>query len=171
MVNPSVGKFKKPNLLAGLGFSYSYDYQKTNNDNNDEISRTNTHSFGVNIYAQRFFTWQKNSFSPLMIMLLLVIVSEKFFQRLAMRKTKRIQMDMAPASILRPGLSYQLTNRLLFDAYLSNLISISYSHNQKKYADSSPEHKSYENYFGLSSSLTNTNLGYVGLGFRWLLKK
>jgi hypothetical protein len=65
-----------------------------------------------------------------------------------------------------------LTRRLLFDAYLNNLIGVSYSKVKiKDKTQQSPETTSSQRSFDISSSLGNTSLGSVGLGFRWLLGK
>jgi hypothetical protein len=72
---------------------------------------------------------------------------------------------------LAPGLSYKLTTRFLVDAYLSNFIFIVYSHSKTTYSSPTSRPSSTQNSFNLLSSLSNTNLGNVGIGFRWLIKR
>jgi hypothetical protein len=71
-----------------------------------------------------------------------------------------------------PGISYRLSDRFLFDASLSNLLNLSYTYSEIKYNTSATTTaKAISNSLGVSTSLSNTNLGNVGLGFRWLLAK
>lgn len=166
-VNPSIAKFEKPNVLKGISLSYAYRNEKNINQNND-INKRNDHSIGIDFFRQHFFPLAPKFYFT---------VNGSIGASYNFGKTRTIYNN-SPASESKnsgygvgfgvsPGLSYQLSKRVLFDAGLSNLLSVSFSHNLAK----SGSAKSTSNQFNLSSSLSNTNLGSVGLGFRLLLKK
>lgn len=170
-INPSVGWLSKPNLLSGIGLSYGYSYQKFMNSYDSSFQKLYNNAIAVNGFSQRFFTLAKNLFFTVNTS---VSAGYNFGKQInspnynIISKTTGFSVGVS----LAPGLSYRLTQRLLFDAYLSNLISVSYAYSQTKYNNYTAAGylKSTQNSFNLSSSLSNTNLGNVVLGFRWLLK-
>lgn len=170
-ISPSISSFTKPNLLCGIGLSYAYNYTKTKNSLNEEI-RGQSNSIGINFFSQRFFTLTQNLFFTIN-----TSASAYYSFGKQINTTNNIESEAKSSGYggnanFAPGLTCKLTQRLLFDAYLSNLISIGYSHNETKDNNiAPPNNKLFQNNFNLSSSLSNTSLGNVGLGFRWVLKK
>lgn len=166
-VNPSIATFKKANVLQGVSLSYDFRQEK-NRSSNNSVNKINNHSVGIGFFRQRFFPLAPK---------LYFTVNGSIGASYNFGKGTTILPNLPTSETLysgygvgfgvSPGLSYQLSKRVLFDAGLSNLLSVSFSHNQAK----SGSLKSTSNQFNLSSSLSNTNLGSVSLGFRLLLKK
>jgi len=130
-----------------------------------------SHSIGVNVFSQRFFTLPQNLFFTINTGASAAFSFGKQTNTSVNFISRRKSTGYGISVSLAPGLSYRLTQRLLFDAYLSNLINISYFHTETNFKNTqTPDTKSTQNNFNLSSSLSNTTLGNVGLGFRWLLK-
>lgn len=167
-VNPTLGWFTKPNLVCGIGINYNYSIQK-NNSNNSDSGKTYSHSFGVNLFSQRFFTLAHNFYFTVNTGGALAYN----FGKSALKNNYYSNGSGYSINIsIAPGISYRVTERLLFDAYLANLLNVYYSHNQNTNPNlPSTDNKVSQSFFGVSSSLSNTSIGNVGLGFRWLLKK
>jgi hypothetical protein len=171
-ISPSIAKFKKANVLRGIGFSYGYSYQKSKYNFNPTDTRQYNNSVGVNLFSQRFLSVAQNLSFTIQTG---ASVAYTFGRQIStinnvenVEKSKGYNLGVGVA----PGLSYKLSDRFLFDAYLNNLLNTSYSHSETKYTNQQgSEITSTDNNFHISSSLSNTSLGYVGLGFRWLLKK
>lgn len=171
-ISPSIGSFRKPNLLYGMGLAYGYNYQKTTNLLNTEVNRTSNHSIGINLFSQRFFTLAQNFFFTINTGVSVGYTFGKQINTTNNFGSEAKSSGYGASANFAPGLTYRFTRRLLFDAYLRNLINISYSHNQIKDKNASaPLNKSVQNNFSLSSGLSNTSLGNVGLGFRWSLRR
>ena len=167
-INPSIAKFTKANKLCGIGMSYGYTQQKTESPRNTQNTNSINQTIGVNVFSQRFYSLSKNLYftlnTPASVYYMFGKNIVESSNSINESKGKGYTINISVA----PGLSYQLNNRWLFDAYLSNLVNIGFSHSQSKSSNSN--FKTKGNSFGVSSSLSNTNLGNVGLGFRWLLK-
>lgn len=166
-VNPSFSKFRKPNLLKGIELSYSYQYWKSKSTQTTDVSRRYNNSIGISCFAQRFFPLTGKLFFT---MKTTVGVGYQFgtdFTTTNSVENKTKNTGFGGGLTVAPGLSYRLSNRFLFDAYLSNLLYLTYSHLEMKSGQSTR----VSNKVDLSSGLSNTNLGNVGLGFRWLLAK
>lgn len=169
-VSPSFSWFNKPNRLVGVGLSYGYyNYKETINN---QTTDAKVNSIGLNIFSQRFLTLTQKLFFTLYTG---ASASYSFGKR-----NNTVNNSYYPANTnsysvsvnFAPGISYRLTQRLLFDASLSNLIYLSYFHNETKYKNvNAPSTNSTQNSFNLSSSLSSSSLANVGLGFRWLLKR
>ena len=167
-INPSFAKFTKANQLCGIGLVYGYSQQKSVSPNYAQKSNIKNQNIGVNVFSQRFYNLAKNLYFTLntsgsvsYLFGKTVIESSNTYNE---SKSKGYAINVG----LTPGFSYQLNNRWLFDAYLSNLVNVGFSHNQSK--SSTSNYKTKSNNFGISSSLSNTNLGNIGLGFRYLIK-
>lgn len=171
-ISPSVGSFTNPNLLCGIGLSYGYNYYKNKSFMNDNVGQTWDHSIGINLFSQRFFSLAQKFFFTINTA---GAVGYSFGKQISTANNIKSEAKTSGYGIgisVAPGLSYRLTPRLLFDAYLSNLINISYSHNQAKGKnEAATDAKTFQNNFNLSSSLSNASLGNVGLGFRLLLPR
>ena len=167
-INPSFAKFTKSNQLCGIGMGYGYSRQKSESPNNAQNSYIINQTIGVNVFSQRLYSMAKklyftlNTPASIYYMFGKNIVKSSNSINESMGKGYSINLSLAP------GVSYQLNNRWLFDAYLSNLVNVGFSHNQSK--SSTSNYKTKSNNFGISSSLSNTNLGNIGLGFRYLLR-
>ena len=170
--SPSVAWFTKPNQLSGVGLFYSY--QKSNStSNNNSTSPTgyHTHYIGINVFSQRFYSLATKLYFTIYAGGLVTYnfgKSTYFYNGTQDVKNRGYSISGG----LTPGLSYRLTPRLLFDASLNNFLSIGYTRMSADAAPNLPSSgKSYSNNFYISSSLSNTSVGNVGIGFRWLLKK
>ena len=169
-ISPSLSWFNKPNHLIGIGLTYNYNNQKTK----DIITYANSKnsSIGMVLSSQRFFTLSQNFFFTVN-----TSVGANYSFGNSLNTVNNITNETknngyAVNASFAPGLSYRVTKRLLFDAYLSNLIFAGYSHSETKNKDPQATNaKSTQSNFAISSSLSNTSLGNVGLGFRWLLRK
>ena len=167
-INPSFAKFKKPNQLCGIGVGYGYSRQKTESPNSVQNTNSINQSVVINVFSQRFYSIAKNLYftlnTPASVYYMFGNNTVESSNSVNEIKNTGYSINLS----LAPGLSYQLNNRWLFDAYLSNLVNIGFSHNQSK--SSTSNNKTKSNNFGISSSLSNTNLGNIGLGFRYLIK-
>lgn len=173
--SPSIAWFTKANQLFGIGLQYNYNHEKSSVINypgySDTIS-SNSHSIGVNMFSQRFIPLAHNFYFT-------VTATGSAWYSFGKRSEIRTANELSTRTTgygirasLAPGLTYRLTQRFLFDAYLSDFLSAGYTHSQYKNGDGGGSgEKPHQNTFNLSSSLSNTSLGNIGLGFRWLLKK
>lgn len=121
-ISPSVGSFSRSNLLCGIGLSYGYNYQKNKSFMNADDSKMWNHSIGINLFSHRFFTLTQKFFFTINTS---GGFSYSFGKQIS--TTNNIQSEAKSSGYgiglsLAPGLSYRLTPRFLFDAYLSNLI-------------------------------------------------
>ena len=167
-INPSFAKFTKPNQLCGIGVGYGYSRQKFESPVTSQNTNVINQTIGVNVFSQRLYNMAKNLYFTLNTpaSVYYMFGNNKIESSNSVNEIKNTGYSINLS--LAPGLSYQLNNRWLFDAYLSNLVNIGFSHNQSKSSPSNNKTKS--NNFGISSSLSNTNLGNIGLGFRYLLR-
>lgn len=172
-VNPSFGWFNKPNVLWGIGVSYGFNYQKNKTSfMSPDANRIWRNSLGINIFSQKFFTLTHGFFFTVNTIGGLGYGFGKQINTVNNIESKATNSEYGISLGVSPGLSYRLTSRLLFDATLSNLLYIGYSYNQNKGKDAAgSDIKTFDKSFNLSTALSNTSLGSVGLGFRWLLRK
>lgn len=168
---PSVAWFTKPNQLCGFGVQYSFLQSNISSNNNSIVPvRHHSHFLGLSILSQRFF--------PLAARFYFTVntagsVTYNFGKSTFQSASTEVRNNRGYSinAGLSPGLTYRLTPRILFDASLTYLLSADYTHAETSASNLPAGQKSYNNTFGISSSLSNTTLGGVGLGFRWLLKK
>jgi len=167
--SPSVGWFNKTNQLSGIGLNYGYSSYKTINSSGSFTEVTKNHSIGAEFFSQRFISLAQNLFFT---------INSSFGGNYSFgtKKSTTNNVDYKDetrgyniGAEIAPGLSYKLTKRLLFDSYLNNFISINYNYLRQKL--SSGNTGLVQKNFSVSSSLSNTSIGNVGLGFRWLLSK
>jgi len=171
-LHPSLGKFYKPNLLKGIGLFYGYSYMKSKSSTSTVIDKANNNWIGVDLFAERFFNLSKNIFFTFQTG---AGANYRFGKSTTTSPVSEIISESKGYVLgvgLTPGFSYRLSKHFLFDAHLSNILSANYSYSETKVsAPSTILPKSTTSDFNLSSSLSNTNLGTVNLGFRLLLDK
>lgn len=170
-INPSIAKFINSTTLRGIGLVYNYNNYiiKEEEPNNGNSFKNIAHSEGINIFSQRFISLGNNFFFTIQASAtgLYSYGKQSDFMTKAMTKAKVYSITAAMA----PGLSYKINRRLLFDALLTNILSAGYQHTTAVTNYPLPkETKTHNNTFNISSSLSNTTLGNIGVGFRWLLK-
>lgn len=173
-INPSIGKFYTPTSLRGIGIIYNYN---NNNNYSTEDTTANRNGYknflnsaGLNIFSQHFISLSSNLFFTIQTSALALYSFCKLSDLITTTTTKNKAYGISAA--LAPGISYKLNSRILFDAYFSNLLSVGYTYSTTVTNYPLPkETKTHGNSFNISSSLSNTNLGNIGLGFRWLLKR
>ncbi|HEX8356509.1 MAG TPA: hypothetical protein VF610_03820 [Segetibacter sp.] len=169
---PSLGWFTKPQQLVGVGLIYGYNQQKLTNNNAGDPTKSYAHNAGVTIFSQRFITLGPKLYFTMQAGLSVAYSFGKSFYKTGSTDVATNNNGYGVNANLAPGLSYRLLNRVLFEGYLSNLINIGYNYTKSEPGNSSTSNnKSYQESFGISSSLSNSSLGNVGIGFRWLLKK
>ena len=167
----SKAKFISPKTLLGIGLAYGYyryvvDQQAPANNNNYKYT---SHSGGVNVFAQRFISLGNNFFFTILTggTIGYNYSKQTDFTSKAILKAKGYSIN----ANITPGLSYKINDRFLFDAFLSNFIFAYFQHTDATSNYPQPqEEKTHRNNFYISTSLSNTSLGNVGLGFRWLLR-
>ncbi len=166
--NPTFAKFTKANTLCGFGLNYGYYQQKAAIASSSQYQTSTNQTLGASAFSQRFFTLRHKLFFTINTS---AVANYGFGEnRNPVNTTNLGKTSGYGISInLAPGLSYRLADRWIFDAYLSNFASIGFSHNVVKMTNT-PQ-KNTNNSFSISSSLSNTNLGNIGLGFRYLIKK
>lgn len=166
--NPSFATFTKSNTLCGFGLNYGYNRQKTAPASGSPYSTSTNQTLGASAFTQRFLTLRHKLFFTINTSVMATYVfgeNRNSSNTTNLGKTSGYGISLN----LAPGLSYRLADRWLFDAYLSNFASIGYSHNVVKMTNTNQ--KNTNNSFSISSSLSNTNLGNIGLGFRYFLSK
>lgn len=173
-INPSIATFRSPSSLRGAGLIYNYN-NSTNYSKEDPSDTRNgyknlVHSAGITIFSQRFIPLSSNLFFTIhkSVTALYSVGKQSDIATKGTAKSKGYGISVS----LAPGISYKINSRFLFDAYLSNLLSAGYTHTTTTTNYPLPkETKTRSNSFNVSSSLSNTSLGNVGLGFRWLLRR
>lgn len=170
-INPSIAVFKKSNQLIGLGLSYNYSLQKNKSNANSNENGSNSHTIGINAFAQRFYTLSNKFFFTVKGNAGIGYTTGKQYNYNGIDRVEaktngyRIGLDFSP------GISYTVTPRLLFDASLNSVLSLNYSHTKTDNPFPGMEYTRTQNAFNIDSDLSNTSLGNIGIGFRWFLKK
>lgn len=171
-INPSIAKFVKPATLCGIGIVYNYSryFIKEESPDNGNSFKNIQHSAGINTFSQRFISLGKDFFFTIQTSAaaLYSYSNQADFVSKATSKITGYSITFA----LTPGISYKISRRFLFDAFLSNLLFAGYQHSTTTTNYPVPkETKTHNNSVNISTSLSNTNVGNVGLGFRWILKR
>jgi hypothetical protein len=169
--NFSKAKFYKPNVLRGTGITYGYSknsqkYTAVNNFDNDYYS----HAVGINIFSQRFIPLGKQFFFTLQTGGTAFYNSGKHTTTSDNTSSKTDGFSIGFG--LAPGVSYRISERFLFDAFLSNFLAVSYAYQSTKSNSLQPQQTSkfHNHNFNLSSTFSNNPGSSVGFGFRYLLK-
>ena len=168
-INPTLGTFRKPNVLTGIGLTYGSYFQRSVYTNNSYITKVKTTSLGISAFRQRFVPLATNLFFTIQTT---GEASYRFGKETSVSNGKETVSNIKGHRIglsVAPGVSYKMTNRLLFDVFLSNLLAIGYNSEQTKAAVAPRTEKNSSNFY-VSSGLSNISLSNVGIGFRWLLK-
>lgn len=170
-VSPSIAKFTKSNQLCGIGLYYNYLHQQTRGNYSTDPNDY-SHYIGLNLFSQHFFTLAPKFYFSVIGTGSLGYSFGSNTYRSGVNEINKKSSGYNINIGLAPGLSYRIIPRLLFDAYLNNFLYAGYTHSQVKENVNVPAVvKGYANSFTVSSSLGNTSLGNIGVGFRWLLKK
>lgn len=169
--SPSLGWFTKPNHLVGVGVTFSRNSNRNYSSSNEQKQTNN--AVGIAVYSQRFVPIMNKLFFTLQANAGAQYLFGKFSTNTgqpAVESEDRTSGFGINAG-LAPGVSYRINQRFLVDLSLSNLLSVGYTReklkNIKPGTNVNPMVR--ENYY-FSSSLTNSSLGGIGVGFRYLLK-
>lgn len=170
-VNPIIAKFINAKTLVGAGLIYNYSHYSLMQElpDNGNNYKDLQHSGGINIFSQRFISLGNKFFFTIQTSGSVLCNTGKQADLVskATIKTKGYAINFA----LAPGISCQINKRILFDAFLNNLLFAGYQHSATTTNYPLPrETKTHNNSVYISTSLSNTAIGNVGLGFRWLLK-
>ena len=154
-INFSMGKFISP--LHSIGWGVFYNYSHVNLSSSIPTDKSNTNDFGANFFSNYYQPLFKNFYA-------MVSWNNSVSVSLSNNNENGNGSGFSIGSSLNPGFVYQLNKRFLFNATLTNLISLGYSTMKydKLYKSS--------NQFSFSSSLRSGNLSNVSLGFTYLLK-
>ena len=160
-LNFSLGKFISP--LHSIGFGLNYSLNNYTQKQPGAANYSNQMNYlGASFFSQYYF--------PL---------SKQFYAFLQWNSTAGINFGSVTgfsnnfkgysiATGLNPGLSYKLNKRFLFNASLTNLISLSYTHSKNN--PSVMSGNGVMNSFTLSSSLNSGSVSNIGLGFIYLIQ-
>jgi len=160
-LNFSLGKFISPLHSIGFGLSYSIS-NYTQKQPGVANYKNQMNYLGASFFSQYYF--------PL---------AKKFYAFLQWNSTAGINFGSVTgysnnfkgysiATGLNPGLSYKLNKRFLFNASLTNLVSLSYSHSKNN--PNVMSGNGVMNSFTLSSSLNSGSVSNIGLGFIYLIQ-
>lgn len=160
----SLMKVRNPHLLHGFGLNFLYNHTK------NLPSNFTANSFGVGGF------YAVTKLVPLATKFSLALtgtagadyVSGKTFMNSATNYDRYNVYNVGLNGTL--GLWYQLNQRLLFTADLSNLFGLYYSHNSTDNYAGSVVTRSGSNSIGLRTGLTGFSLNSVNVGVRYILK-
>lgn len=174
VINLSIAKFYSPVSLRGAGIFYMYNNSKSysleDSSNNRNGYKNLQHSIGINLFSQHFIPISTRLFFTIQTSITAMYGFGKQSDITNVSTVKNKGYGISAA--LAPGVSYKINKRFLFDAYLSNLLSAGYGHSTTTTVyPLAKETKTRSDNFNISTSLSNTNLGGIGFGFRWLLKR
>lgn len=172
-INPSVATFYKPTALRGAGIIYAYSRYTSKFDtayNYIYNAKYITQSAGINLFWQRFIPLGNNFYFTIYTGGSILYNFGKQSEPTNNATIKNSGYSISAG--VSPGISYKINNRFLFDASLANILSAGFQHSNTTNNYPLPQTiKTHYNSFNLSSSLSNTSLGNISLGFRWLLHK
>jgi len=165
----SLSRFKSPTLLNGFGLTYSYNHAHNNIGSPTDDQVYYSHNIGAFISSTKL--------TPL---------AKKFYLTLTgnagagygFSKTDHVPStgnyskgegyNLYVSGDL--GLLYQLNERFLFTATLTNLLNLSYHHGSTSNYSGTTVNKINNSSFGLSSGLTGFSVNNISVGVRYLLK-
>lgn len=160
-LDASFGKFIRPNVVRGFSINYGHNYQKS-----DPASyKMNFNSVGLGLFSTHYRSLGKNFFGFLRFNLNGNYQFGNTIQSGVDQKNRGYELSAG----LTPGISYQISKRVLLNGTLNNIALLNYNHRKTTYSNSSEVNKI--NQTGLYSSLSNGSLGAIGIGFSLLLNK
>ncbi|HJV21018.1 MAG TPA: hypothetical protein VJ552_14125 [Sediminibacterium sp.] len=160
-LDASLGKFVRPNVARGFSINYGHNYQKSD----PSSYKMNYNSVGLGIFSTHYRSFGKNFFGFLRFNLNGSYQFGNTVQSGVDQKNRGYEFSAG----LTPGISYQISKRILLNGTLNNIASLNFNHRRTTYSNSGEVNKI--NQIGLYSSLSNGSLGAIGLGFSLLLNK
>lgn len=169
--SPSFSRFKSPTLIIGGGLYYAYNrYHNFIGNPQSELSQS-SHTMGLFVnrtklesLAKKFyFTYTGTASANYQ-------TSHPFFPSGSSFTWQDYYGATVSGSI---GLLYELSPRFLLSWELSNLVAVSYRYQVEtgKLANGTTSYKNVSNNVSLLTNLSGFNLGNVGIGVRYMLKK
>jgi hypothetical protein len=175
--SPSVAKFTSASTLNGIGLNYSVSASTMNNQISflpPSSEKYTNQSIGVSFYTRRYFTLSKNFY---FFINALIMPSYTFNKTTNTDSTVITGIDktqgFSVSANLSTGITYRLNQRWLINASLPTIVSIAYQHSVEKNYGVTDVASSTETTsgFSLSSGLSGSSLGSIGIGFSFLLHK
>lgn len=159
--SPSIGKFYKTNRMAGINLYYSHTNYKGQ-------------PYKQNHYGAGFFLRQ---YQPLGKSFYL-FAEEGINGRIGKRESRYLygqsfmeeEKTQSVSLFFFPGLAYGINKRLQLELTLPQLISLEYSHTSNEVKDYPAQPKRDGKTFSLNTGFSQSGLGNLGFGAKWLLK-
>jgi len=159
--SPSIGKFYKTNRMAGINLYFSHTNYKGQ-------------PYKQNYYGIGFFPRQ---YQPLCKSFYL-FAEEGINGRIGKRESRYFygqpymeeEKTQSVSLSFFPGLVYGINKRLQLELTLPQLISLEYSHTSTEVKDYPAQPKRDGKTFSLNSGFSQSSLGNLGFGAKWLLK-
>jgi len=170
--NPSFAWFTSANRLTGFSVGYgrnkTYQEQLSGSSYQESLSGSGS----ADVFTERYYPVINKLFFTLQGRLGVSYTRGK--TRGANGTNNEVENQQRGFGInmgLAPGITYQLSPRVLFDLRLNNMLNAGYSRTTSKNVKPGTNASKWtEESFAVSSSLSSGTLGSVGLGFRWIIK-
>ena len=163
-VGASIGWVKTEKRISGFKIGY---YNALTNNNNG-FDKTTNNSITVGIFNQYIKSFNKNLFGFLETNLNGGYTWGNYTPMLSTTggyKTKGYNIS----TNTNIGIGYRITEHLIADATLTNLLAMSYSYSGGE-TNTLPLQNSKNSNFNISTGLTSFNLNNINFGFRWVFK-
>ena len=165
----SLSRFTSPVLLNGVGCYYFLNSSSQRNNGFPVTEQKEySHSFGVFINSTRLQPLGKKLFLGLTGTLGTGFSFGKTYQSVNTDYSRSNGYDVYITGSL--GILYQLNERFLLSATLSNLLNLSYHYGKNTFYSGSQVNKGTNSSINLSSGLSGFSLSNVSFGVRYLLK-
>jgi hypothetical protein len=162
----SIGKAFKENSVIGLNFSFSPSKQSNYRNGNDTGTLT-YNRFDIGVYFREYKKLAKDLYFFGQSDAAFITANQREDYKISSYDLKASQRGGFIA--LTPGISYQLFRKMQFELTIPNILSMQYL--TIKYTSENPQvNNSKRELISLYSNLnSNTSLGWLGVGFRFLL--
>jgi hypothetical protein len=166
--SPSILKFKSDRKATGFRLLSNYSEHKEISSSN--LNKTDQLTAGAGVFCQRIFPLGKGFYFFTEKGVTASILWSKNTQS-AFANTSSKTTGFTGSVYITPGFGYKLTDRLLMNLNLNNLLSLNYTHQKNEATVSgSTTTTGKSSSLNLSSSLNNNVLSNVGITFGWKLK-
>lgn len=165
----SLGRFKSPTVLNAFGFYYGYNHNHSNIGSPLDEQLYNNHNIGAFISSTKF-----------------KLLARKFY--LSFTGTAGAGYDFSKSSYMATsanyskgdgynlyvsgdmGLLYQLNERFLLNATLTNLLNLSYHHGTNNNYSATNVSRTNNSSFNFNSGLNGFSFNNIGIGIKYILK-
>lgn len=165
----SLGRFKSPTVLNAFGIYYGYNHNHNNIGSPPDEQLYNSHNIGAFISSTKFkllarkfylsFTGTGGAG---------YVFSKTSYVANTANYSKGDGYNLYVSGDM--GLLYQLNERFLLNATLTNLISLSYRYGTNSNYSGTNVSKTNNTSFNFNSGLNGFSLSNIGVGIRYILK-